>query len=90
MNVIALTPLIGRCTKIGKLVYRCDDLSRSSPADMYIDLLENAMSSRSTSILLLSISLVTVIGVLQPTPVCHIEYVTFVFDLSLTGKVNPE
>ena len=89
MNVMALTPLIGKFTMHCELSNVVEYTLNSSPADMYIDLLEKAISSRNTSIRLFSISLVTFIGVLQPTPVCHIEYVTFVLDLSLMGNVKP-
>jgi hypothetical protein len=43
---------------------------------MYMDLLAKVSRRRRISVLLLSYSLVEVIGVLQPTPLCHIAYET--------------
>lgn len=56
---------------------------------MYKDLLDRVRSSRNISVLLLSISLLELKDVLHPTPLCHIEYVTFFFDWSLCGNVKP-
>ena len=56
---------------------------------MYKDLLERVRSSRNNSVLLLSISLLELRAVLHPTPLCHIEYVTFFFGCSLWGNVKP-
>lgn len=59
-------------------------------ADMYIDLLASVRSSRRISVLLLSNSLVEAMGVLQPTPLCHIAYVTLAFPSGTLGSVNSE
>lgn len=44
---------------------------------VYIDLLVMVSSNRKTSILPLSMSVVDVMDVLQPTPLCHMDSDTF-------------
>jgi hypothetical protein len=60
------------------------------PADMYMDLLASVSSKRKISVLLLSNSFVDAIGVLQPTPLCHIAYVTLFLPAVTLGKVSLE
>jgi hypothetical protein len=71
MYVIALTPFTGRIPahiSTASLPWQINH----APADMYMDLLANVSRRRRISVLLLSNSLVEAIGVLQPTPLCHI------------------
>ncbi|KAH8640796.1 hypothetical protein IG631_03737 [Alternaria alternata] len=65
-------------------------LTGSTPADMYMDLLAKVSSRRRISVRLLSNSLVEATGVLQPTPLCHIAYVTLFLPAVTLGRVNSE
>jgi hypothetical protein len=62
----------------------------SMPADMYMDLLARVSNKRRISVLLLSNSFVDATGVLQPTPLCHIAYVTLFLPAVTLGSVNSE
>lgn len=55
-----------------------------------MDLLASVNKRRKISVLLLSNSLVEATGVLQPTPLCHIAYVTLFLPAVTLGRVNSE
>src|SRR5690349_17370169 len=76
MYVMALTPFTGSMAGSCQCNCEADGHSCGIPDDMYMDLLANASNSRKISVLLLSNSFVEAIGVLQPTPLCHIAYET--------------
>lgn len=57
---------------------------------MYMDLLARVRSRRRISVLLLSNSLVDATGVLQPTPLCQMAYVTLFLPAGTLGRVNSE
>jgi hypothetical protein len=89
MYVMALTPFTGRIP----VRVSMDEMSigqNCAPADMYMDLLANVSNSRRISVLLLSNSFVEATGVLQPTPLCHIAYVTLFLPADTFGRVNSE